>query len=162
MMYFCCLRIPPESAVLFLVFSFFFSLMHFLILLLNSLNWFLSPFAVFLPSSMSFLISSSPSLIFSFLLFCDLGTYPVVLRRLRPHQDCVLLRLQQQVFLQLAPSLQLRRLCPHSNGVMLWHPQQVFHQLASTLQVRRLHPVRGPDSVKSSPPGPCGSAQVLG
>ena len=59
-------------------FVLFMSLMHFLILLLNYLSWCLSPFAVFLLFSMCFLISSSPSLIFSFLLFCDLSTSPVI------------------------------------------------------------------------------------
>ena len=59
-------------------FVLFLSLMHFLTFLFNSFSWCLSPFIVSRHTSMSLLISSFPSLVFSFLFSCDLDRTSVL------------------------------------------------------------------------------------
>ena len=69
---------PPRIRCNFCLFVLFFHLMHVLSFCSITLSWCMFPFAVLLLSTMSCLISSFPSLISSFLLFCDLGTSPVI------------------------------------------------------------------------------------
>ena len=75
----------------------------------------------------------------SVLLWCfHLHPGRVLLRRLCPNHDFVLLLLQQRVCTQLVLFQQLRRSCLHSIGLLLWLPHQVSHPHAGTRFLLRM------------------------